>query len=151
MADSLREHDVVPELEIFDVGMANYAQFLIERGILTGPYYWNILLGSRGTADVSAANAAAMLASLPAGAIWAFAGIGRSQLAANTLALSLGGHVRVGLEDSPYYDWADRSPATNPRLVERVVRIAAELGREPMTPEEARKTIGLPSVDRVLA
>ncbi|WP_286156975.1 3-keto-5-aminohexanoate cleavage protein [Streptomyces sp. AA4] len=151
LAAAMREHNVVPELEIFDVGMANYANFLIERGILTGPHYCNILLGSRGTADVSAANAAAILASLPTDTTWAFAGIGRSQLAANTLALSLGGHVRVGLEDNPYYDWADRSPATNPRLVERVVRIAAELGREPMTPEEARKTIGLPSVDRAIA
>ena len=54
---------------------------------------------------MSAANAAAVLTGLPQDATWAFAGIGRFQLAANTLALSLGGHVRVGLEDNPYYDW----------------------------------------------
>ena len=148
LADAMRENDVVPELEVFDVGMANYAADLIKRGVLAGPYYFNILFGSRGTADLSAANAAAILASLPAGATWAFAGIGRFQLAANTMALTLGGHVRVGLEDNPYYEWANRSLATNPELVERVVRIAAELGRTPATPDEARRMIGLKPVQR---
>lgn len=148
LARAMRERGIVPELEVFDTGMANYANFLIAKGVLTGPYYFNVLLGSRGTADLSAANAAAVLASLPAGATWAFAGIGRFQTAANTLALALGGHVRVGLEDNPYLDWVDRSPATNPRLVERVVRIAGELGRAPATPAEAREIIGLPPIRR---
>ncbi|MFD8236335.1 3-keto-5-aminohexanoate cleavage protein [Streptomyces sp. NPDC059696] len=148
LATAMRERGIVPELEIFDIGMANFANYLIAKDILPGPHYFNILFGSRGTADVSAANAAAVLAALPADATWAFAGIGRYQLAANTLALSLGGHVRVGLEDNPYYDWRDRTPATNPRLVERVVRIAREMGREPATPEEARRIIGLKPVDR---
>ncbi|MEU6860402.1 3-keto-5-aminohexanoate cleavage protein [Glycomyces sp. NPDC046736] len=148
LATTMRDNGITPELEVFDVGMVNYANHLIAKGVLTGPHYFNILLGSRGTADVSAANAAACLASLPSESTWAFAGIGRFQTAANTLALSLGGHVRVGLEDNPYYDWRDRSPATNPRLVERIVRIAAELGREPATPEEARQIIGLKPVQR---
>jgi 3-keto-5-aminohexanoate cleavage enzyme len=143
---TMQEREIVPELEIFDVGMVNYANYLISRGLLRPPYYLNILFGSIGTAEVSAVNAAAVLGALPAGATWAFAGIGRSQLAANALALSLGGHVRVGLEDNPYYDWRARSTATNPQLVERVVRLAHELGREPATPAEARDIIGLKPV-----
>ncbi|MEV4709538.1 3-keto-5-aminohexanoate cleavage protein [Actinoplanes sp. NPDC049316] len=148
LATAMADRGIVPELECFDVGMVNYANYLIDKGILRGPHYFNILLGSRGTAEVSAANAAAFITALPKDATWAFAGIGRYQLTANTLAMSLGGHVRVGLEDNPYYDWSDRSPATNPRLVERVVRIARELGREPASPAEAREIIGLKPVDR---
>jgi 3-keto-5-aminohexanoate cleavage enzyme len=145
LATAMREREIVPELEVFDVGMANYASYLIGTGVLRPPFYFNVLFGSRGTADLSAANAAAVISALPAGATWAFAGIGRHQTRANTLAMSLGGHVRVGLEDNPYYDWADKSPATNPRLVERAVRIALELGREPATPDDARAIIGLPA------
>ncbi|HEY7593405.1 MAG TPA: 3-keto-5-aminohexanoate cleavage protein [Actinophytocola sp.] len=149
LATAMRERGIVPELETFDVGMIDYANYLISRGILQPPYYFNVLLGSRGTAAVSAANAAAALAALPDGATWAFAGIGRAQVAANTLATSLGGHVRVGLEDNPYYDWHDRSAeSTNARLVERAVRIARDVGREPATPGEARRIIGLPAVSR---
>jgi uncharacterized protein (DUF849 family) len=149
LATAMRERDIVPELECFDVGMVEYAHHLIATGVLAPPYYVNVLFGSRGTAGVSAANAAAAIAALPPGATWAFAGIGRHQLAANTIATSLGGHVRVGLEDNPYYDWSDRgAESTNPRLVERAVRIAGELGREPATPAEARQLIGLPAVTR---
>ncbi|WP_405166651.1 3-keto-5-aminohexanoate cleavage protein [Nocardia sp. NBC_01499] len=147
----MHNNNVVPELEIFDTGMADYCTHLVEKGILKPPYYANILLGSRGTANLSASNVASILAGLPQGTVWALAGVGRYQLSANTAALSLGGHVRVGLEDNPYYSWADRSPATNSGLVERVARIARELGREPATPEEARSIIGLKPVDRTLA
>jgi 3-keto-5-aminohexanoate cleavage enzyme len=149
LASAMRNRDIVPELEIFDIGMVDYANYLIGKGVLEPPYYFNILLGSIGTAGVSAANAAAALAAMPDGATWAFAGIGRFQLPANTLAMSLGGHVRVGLEDNPYYDWKSRGTTTNAQLVERVVRIARELGREPATPAEARQLIGLKQVDRV--
>lgn len=148
LAEAMREHEVVPELEIFDVGMADYASFLADKGVLHPPFYANVLLGSLGTAAVSAANLAAVLAALPQGTTWALAGIGRYQTRANTLATALGGHVRVGLEDNPYDDWATKSPATNPRLVERAVRIGRELGREPATPEETRAVIGLKPVTR---
>ncbi|MCQ4041846.1 3-keto-5-aminohexanoate cleavage protein [Streptantibioticus rubrisoli] len=148
LAEAMREREIVPELEVFDVGMANYACFLADKGILRPPFYANVLLGSRGTADLSAANVAAVLAGLPEGTTWSLAGIGRFQTRANTLAAALGGHIRVGLEDNPYYDWRDKSDATNPRLVERAVRIAREMGREPSTPAQTRAIIGLKPVDR---
>lgn len=143
LAGFMRDRGIVPELEIFDVGMANVLSYLRRTEVLSDPTYVNILWGSRGTADLSAVNIAAVLAALPAGATWAFAGIGRYQLRANTMALALGGHVRVGLEDNPYADWATRTPASNPLLVERVVRIARSLGREPASAAQARAIIGL--------
>lgn len=147
----MRDRQIVPELELFDAGMANYVGYLASKGVLEGPLYANILLGSRGTADLSAANLAAITSSLPAATTWAIAGVGRHQVRAHALGLALGGHVRVGLEDNPYYDWKSKSPTTNAQLVERSVRIALELGREPATPAEAREIIGLPTVDRTPA
>jgi uncharacterized protein (DUF849 family) len=143
LAGEMLAQGIVPELEVFDVGMANFSARLAAEGVLQAPFYFNILLGSMGTADLSPINLGAILATLPKGATWALAGIGRFQLPANTMAIALGGHVRVGLEDNPHYDWRDRSEATNPRLVERIVRIAREMGREPAAPSEARSIIGL--------
>jgi 3-keto-5-aminohexanoate cleavage enzyme len=143
LAQNMQQYGVIPELEIFEAGMIDYANYLIRKDLLRPPYYFNLLLGSLGTMALNAANIGLMINALPPGATWALAGIGRYQLAANTMAIALGGHVRVGLEDNPYYDWAKKTPASNPRLVERVLRIARELGREPATPDEARKMIGL--------
>ncbi|PHN00818.1 BKACE family enzyme [Flavilitoribacter nigricans] len=143
LAKKMQENSILPELEVFEVGMINYAHFLIRKGLLQPPYYFNLLLGALGTMNLNAANIGLMINSLPPNAIWALAGIGRFQTAANTMAIALGGHVRVGLEDNPYFDWNDRSHASNPRLVERVLRISRELGREPASPEDARKIIGL--------
>jgi uncharacterized protein (DUF849 family) len=149
LARTMDERGIVPELEVFEPGMASYANFLLRREILSPPLYVNVLLGSLGASDLSAASVAGFQAALPPGATWALAGIGRYQLQANTLAIALGGHVRVGLEDNPYYDWRTNEDASNPRLVERVVRIAREHGREPATPEETRSIIGLRSPDRL--
>jgi len=143
LAGKMHQKNIVPELEIFDIGMINYGAYLIEQGVLKPPHYFNLLLGSLGTASLSAANIGLMIQSLPRGSTWALAGIGRHQLAANTIAIALGGHVRTGLEDNLIYDFKIRSEASNPRFVERLLRIAKEFGREPATPSEARKIIGL--------
>ncbi|MFM5917423.1 MAG: 3-keto-5-aminohexanoate cleavage protein [Novosphingobium sp.] len=149
LAGAMQDAGIVPECEVFDVGMSNYLATLHRQNVLAAPLYCNILLGSKGTADLSPLNLAAILAALPAGTTWALAGIGRYQLQANTLALALGGHVRIGLEDNPYFDWDTKDPASNPRLVERIVRIARELGRTPATPEQARQIIGLKVPERL--
>ena len=143
LANIMNEEGIVPELEIFDIGMINYANYLIKRNILKPPYYFNLLLGSLGTASLSASNVGLMIDSLPPDATWALAGIGRFQLAANTMAIALGGHIRVGLEDNPYYDWNKKTNASNPRLVERILKIAKTFGREPASPSEAKSIIGL--------
>jgi 3-keto-5-aminohexanoate cleavage enzyme len=143
LAAKMREKGIVPELEVFEVGMINYAAYLIEKGMLQPPYYFNLLVGSLGTAALSASNIGHMIDSLPKGATWALAGIGRYQLPANTIGIALGGHVRVGLEDNTVYNFNTRTVASNPKLVERILRIAKEFGREPATPAEARRIIGL--------
>jgi 3-keto-5-aminohexanoate cleavage enzyme len=86
-----------------------------------------------------------MLGRLPAGAHWSLRGIGRHQLELNLASLAWGGHVRTGLEDNVYY--LPRQLATsNAQLVQRVVRIAAEIGRPIATPDQARELLGLAGV-----
>lgn len=143
LLEKMNEQSVVPELEIFNTGMINYAHYLIKKGMLKPPYYFNLILGSLGSASLNATNVAAMISSLPADATWSLGGIGRFQLAANTIAIALGGHIRIGLEDNPYINWTQKSDATNPRLVERIIKIAREFNREIATSEEARQIIGL--------
>lgn len=139
----MNDNQIVPELEIFNTGMINYAQHLIDKSLLKPPFYFNLIFGSLGSASLNATNIGAMISSLPQNATWSLGGIGRFQLSANTIAVALGGHVRVGLEDNPYYNWSTKNDASNPRLVERIVRIAKEFGREMASPQEARKLIGI--------
>jgi len=142
LAVRMAERGVRPELEIFDIGMARAAARLIDEGVVPRPAYANILLGNIGTASLAPADLAAILAHLPADTVWSIAGIGGDQLRANLLGLIHGHGVRVGLEDNLFLD-AARTPATNAGLVERVVRLAAELGLQPATPAEVRTALAL--------
>ncbi len=144
LAGRMLERGIVPELEVFDLGMLDYAAYLIGRGVLREPFYVNFLLGSLGTLSATPANLALLAQSVPAGATWSAAGIGRFQFQVNAMAVTMGGHVRVGLEDNLYLDAEKRELATNVALVERVVALARAAGREPATPDEARSLIGLP-------
>jgi uncharacterized protein (DUF849 family) len=144
LAERMKERDIVPECEVFEVGMAEYMRYLADREILAGPFYANILLGSLGTLRATRENLDLCVRALPEGTVWAVAGIGRFQEDASELALSAGGHVRIGLEDNIWYDRERTRKARNAELVERVERRAAELGRDVASPAEARRIIGLP-------
>jgi len=144
LAERMRERGIVPELEIFDLGMTDYARFLVERGVLRPPFVFNVLLGSLGTLAATPLNLAVVTGALPEGSVWASAGIGRFQLPMNALAIAAGGHVRVGLEDNLWLDVEKTRPATNLALVERLVSIARAAERPIATPTEARELIGLP-------
>jgi 3-keto-5-aminohexanoate cleavage enzyme len=143
LAEHMHERGITPELEIFDFGMADYGRHLIGRGVLHPPYYANLLLGSLGTLSASAYNLAALARSLPEEMTWAAAGIGRFQFWVNSMAIAIGGNVRVGLEDNLFMDVEKTDPASNSRLIERVVTLARAAGREIATPAEAREMIGL--------
>ena len=145
LAERMRERGIVPELEVFDLGMVDYARYLLEQGVLAPPLVFNILLGNLGTLAATPLNLATVVQSLPAGAAWAAAGIGRFQLPMNALAITTGGHVRVGLEDNLWLDTDKTQPADNLSLVERVVGISRSLGREIATPAQARELLGLPA------
>jgi uncharacterized protein (DUF849 family) len=151
LASRMRERGIRPELEAFEPGMVAHGRELAHRGLIAEPAHVNVLLGGLGTSPLSAASLAAFLAELPSGWTWALAGIGRHQLDANLAAIALGGHVRVGIEDNVWFDRHRRVHASNPALVERIVR-AAGLAERPLAGTgETRELLGLgpsPSVER---
>ncbi len=143
LARMMRDRGIVPELEIFDLGMANYVRYLIDRGLVEPPCYANLILGGVATAQADLAHAGLLLRELPPGCLWAMGGIGAAQLTANTLAIASGGGVRVGLEDNLYWDASQRRLATNRELLRRVADLAAMFDRRTTTPAELRKALHL--------
>ena len=130
-------------MEIFELGMLNTAKYLIRKGVMVPPFYCNLLLGSLGTISAEPDNLLSLIRSLPLGMTWSATGIGAYQHFINCLAVDLGGHVRVGLEDSLYEDPKKARLATNLGLVNRIAEVARTRGREVATPSEARSIIGL--------
>ncbi len=135
----------IPEIEAFEAGFINFANYLIKKNVLRPPHYFNIILGSLGAAPLDLVGLGYMVKMLLPGAIWAVGGLGQFQLDANVMAIAAGGHVRVGLEDNIYYDRQKSDLTDNPRLIARIARIGREMGREPAAPAEAREIIGLSS------
>jgi 3-keto-5-aminohexanoate cleavage enzyme len=138
----IARYGVVPELEIFDAGHLANAKRLAAEGLLRFPQHVDFVLGVPGGLEASVRNLCFLVDALPAGCSWSVAGVGRDQLPLATVAVAMGGHVRVGLEDNIYY--AKGRLARNDELVARVVRIANELGRPVATPDDARRLLGIP-------
>jgi uncharacterized protein (DUF849 family) len=143
LAKKMLETGIRPELEAFETGMVNHAAYLLRKGLLKGPLHFNLFFGLPGTMPGRMVDIVHQVSSLPPGSTWCAAGGGRFQLPVNNAAILMGGHVRVGLEDNLYYDNEKTVPATNEMLVQRVVRLAKELGRPIAKPEEARELLGL--------
>jgi 3-keto-5-aminohexanoate cleavage enzyme len=140
----MQRYGVRPELEIFDAGHIANAKRLAAEGLLTFPQHFDFVLGVPGGLDASVSHLIDLIRDLPPGCTWSVAGIGRDQLPLATVAVAMGGHVRVGLEDNIYY--AKGRLASNEELVARVARIAGELGRPLATPSEARALLGLTGI-----
>lgn len=153
LAERMVERGVKPELECFDFGMINAANMLITRGLVgEPPYYFNLLLGSRYSVPATARHLSNMLEDLPPRSLWSAAGIGLFQLPMNTLAIAMGGHVRVGLEDNVYLGFDRHVLATNRGLVDRVAHLSETFGRPLATSQQARDLLGLgPSAARTAA
>jgi 3-keto-5-aminohexanoate cleavage enzyme len=144
-AKAMREGGVKPELECFDLGHVANAEPLLQLGALKRPLQYSFVLGVLGGAPPEAETLVTMARSITAQDTWEVIGIGRAQWRLVGAALALGGNVRVGLEDNFYLDAAGTQMAKgNGPLVEKAVRMARDVGREPMSPDEARKALSLP-------
>ena len=143
LAKRMQERGILPELEVFELGMLNYAFYLQRKGLLGATCYVNFLLGSLGTTPARVFDLCNLVRELPQNWTWGGAGIGRYQLPINMAAMIMGGNVRVGLEDNLFYDGEKTRPATNPGLVQRLVRIAREMDRTIAKPQETRKRLNL--------
>lgn len=149
LAAAMRDRGIIAEMEVFDMGMANYAHYLIKKNLIETPLYANILLGSLGSMPATPENLCMIVRALPPETTWAATGIGRFQFEINALAIAMGGHVRVGLEDALYYDWVTREPATNAGLIDRVANVAYAMGRQIATAEQTREIIGCNRIPQI--
>jgi len=143
LAEEMRRRGILPELEVFDLGMAHYAGYLERKGLLAAPHYANVILGNIASAQVDPLHLGILVRELPPSTLWCVGGIGRSQLSANLLGVALGGGVRVGLEDNLYLDDEGGRLATNLALLQRIHALAAAAGRPIMTPAEFRRRLAL--------
>ena len=141
-ARRLRDYGIVPEIEIFDTGMLDEAMRLRNRGLITDPLQFDFVMGVPGGIGADPANLVHLVRSLPPESTWSVAGIGRHQLILSTIALAMGGNVRVGFEDNIFYRKGQLAK-TNAELVARIVRIAQELDRPVATPAQAREMLHL--------
>ena len=136
------ELGIKPEIEVFDKGMVDMALRLNRKGYIKSPMHFNFVMGVNGGISATPRDLVFMAGSIPAESTFTVSGVGRSQFQMAGMAIILGGHVRVGFEDNVFM--SKGVPAkSNGEMVERVVRLAKELGREIATPAEAREILGL--------
>lgn len=150
---TMKEYNVRPEFEAYDVGHLYNLRFLWKSGLVEPPFWIQFVLGVLGALAATPEDLIVMKQTAdrlfgPENYRWSVIGVGypqQFQMAA--MAIMLGGHVRVGLEDNIFVRRGEL--ATNAQLVEKTVRLAREFEREIATPDEARAMLGLKGADAV--
>lgn len=141
------EHDILPEIEIFDPGMIGSARYYLKKGVLKNPGWFQLVLGVLGGSDATLESLLYLKNLLPDGALWSATGIGKGHLPILYGAIAAGADgVRVGLEDNMYYSHGQL--ATNEMLVARAARTAGEFGRPVATAAQAREIMGIKPLNR---
>jgi 3-keto-5-aminohexanoate cleavage enzyme len=147
-AKEMKKRSIKPELETYHPGGAWVIRDLIEQELIEKPYFIQTVMGYQTSSFPTVDNVMNLLREFPENTLWLCSGIGINQLPMTTLAIILGGHVRVGMEDNIYYRRGEKLNS-NAQAVERTVRIAHELNREIATCAQAREMIGLPATPKI--
>jgi uncharacterized protein (DUF849 family) len=145
------ENGTKPEFEIYDVGQINNLSHLLDRGVFKRPVYLQFILGILGGIPASIENLVFLVetARKTIGDFqWSVGVAGKDQFRIGAVALAMGGHVRVGLEDNLWLGSGVKAKS-NAEQVSKIIRIARELGIEPATPDEARQFLGLKGLEKV--
>ena len=154
LARIMQENGTKPEHEIYEIGHLYNLAFLIKRGIIKPPVWIQFVAGVLGGIgnhyeDLMDLKRAADRLIGPENYKWSVIGAGfPASFNLGTMGILMGGNVRVGLEDNIFIEKRVLSKS-NGELVQKMVRIARELGKEPATPEDARQILGLKGVDKV--
>jgi 3-keto-5-aminohexanoate cleavage enzyme len=141
-AQRMRERGVKPEIEVFDMGHAWQARAMIEQGLFDDPPYVQICMGVRWGIEGTPENLLLMRKQLPADIPWSVLGVGRAQLPLITMAVILGGHVRVGFEDNLYLRKGVLLES-NAQMVEAAANIIQQQQGEVATTTDARQILGI--------
>jgi 3-keto-5-aminohexanoate cleavage enzyme len=141
-ASEMHQRGIKPDSSIFDVGMIANTLALAEAGLIAAPLLFGLVVGQKGAIPATPKNILFLSDSLPAGSLWTVVGHSGNDLWTAMMAMTMGGNVRAGFEDNPFYRPGEPAQS-NAQLIERLVRVARELGREPASPAEARQFLGL--------
>ena len=139
---AMNEVRTKPEMECFDLGHVGNSYPLIDMGLLEPPYQYSLIMGVVGGIPPTIPNLVKMVEMLPPRSDWEVIGISLDQWRLIAGAISLGGNIRVGLEDN-FYLSPGKMPASNGDLVEKAARMVRDQGREVASVEECRERLGL--------
>ncbi|MBN3758625.1 3-keto-5-aminohexanoate cleavage protein [Paraburkholderia sp. Tr-20389] len=145
LAQTMLDHDVKPEIEIFDLAMLYSTVDLVQQGLLKDPVHVQFVMGVKNALparrEILEFEVEQLKKLLPT-ATWTAAGIGRHQLEVNHWTLEMGGHCRTGLEDNVRWD-KDTLAKSNAQLVQRVADLCGQYGRPVATAKQAREMLAL--------
>jgi 3-keto-5-aminohexanoate cleavage enzyme len=151
LLEAMNELQIKPEHECFDIGHVGSLAPLIDMGVLKTPLHVDCVMGVVGGIPPTARNLAAMVENIPAGrdsnsqdSHWGVIGISRDQWMLVGAALSLGGSIRVGLEDNLYLPSGEMAKS-NGELIAKARQMTVDMGRRPATVEEARAALNIPA------
>jgi uncharacterized protein (DUF849 family) len=139
-ARAMKEHGIKPEMECFDTGHVNSHRVLADLGLLEAPFHFSFIMGVMGGIPATARHLAFQADQAPAGARWKVIGISREQWPLAMAALSLGGDVRVGLEDNFYLPNGEMA-SSNGALVAAAAELVKLSGRSVATVDEAKQLL----------
>jgi 3-keto-5-aminohexanoate cleavage enzyme len=146
-AKYLKEKGIKPEVEIYNNSDMDDLEYLIEKDVLTKPYYVSFVLGmhrvNNQASRYSPRHLMHLVDLLPPESLFSVLGIGAVEFDATTQSILLGGNVRVGFEDNIYIE-KGKLAKNNAESVSKIVRIARDLGREIASPGEVREMLGIP-------
>ncbi len=143
LLEAMNELHIKPEHECFDIGHVGSLAPLIDMGVLQTPLHVDCVMGVVGGIPPTARNLAAMVENIPEGSHWGVIGISRDQWMLVAAALTLGGSIRVGLEDNLYLPNGEMA-RSNGELIAKARQLTEDLGRRPATVAEARAMLNVP-------
>jgi 3-keto-5-aminohexanoate cleavage enzyme len=141
-AGYMMDQGIKPELEVYDTGMINTAKMLAEEGVFETPVHIQFVMIGRTGFSATPKMLQYCVDELPPGWTWSVCALGRNELPIGAVAMTMGGHVRVGMEDNIFLSRGVLLES-NALLVERVKTIAEALNIEIAKPDEARKMLGI--------
>lgn len=141
-ARRMKQQGVKPELEVFDMGMIVTCLRMRDQEKLEDPLHFQFVLGTPWGAPATPKSLLHLYEHIPPNSTWSVIGIGRGHLPMSMMALIMGGHIRVGMEDNIYFQ-SGVLATSNAQMVERIVRIARQYGRDVASSDEARTILRL--------
>lgn len=142
LGHTMQEYGVKPEIEIFDAGMVYNSLYYLKMGVLKAPLHYQFVLGAPGGMGATVENLIFLKGLIPEGSTWSAFGIGRGHIPIMLATLSMGGHLRVGMEDNVYFG-PGQLAESNRQFVERAAAVVRAASMEVATVAEAKEILGL--------